>query len=359
MLKKSVKKRHTKVIVVIGGGPAGVASAYALSTALGKDKGQYCVRVIALQLMQKDISSCDRFSLIEDFSQQEAILPSSFIQQPFNDAESDLIHWQQQQTLMASDVEFCVGWRLKRLKQHNQKVKLILTDDNNANRTLNADFVIDASGKSSKVANQFSVRKNLMDDAVYLHAYIDNTELIDVAAQGVVEAVEPGWWYVAQAPHNKLLVSLCTEKKYINEHHYHQPKRWLDSLRKTAWVSQKVPKNLLMADAQSIDLQICQEPASLLSQLYGAQWLAVGDAACCYDPISSSGLSKALSHGQSAGRAVASLLIKNDVSAIEHYSRLVLDDFNSHIGLPPKSTFIGNQFEQAQFWYRRFSSAMM
>lgn len=82
-------------------------------------------------------------------------------------------------------------------------------------------------------------------------------------------------------------------------------------------------------------------PSAILSAVVGEDWLAVGDAASSYDAMSSAGITKALMHGQIAGRVLATYLRDADTSALAAYQDRVFQDFNTCLGLGAPATIPG------------------
>ena len=120
----------------------------------------------------------------------------------------------------------------------------------------------------------------------------------------VLEAVEYGWWYAAKLPDNRLATVLASEASTIKQTRSHELSNWLHHLKVTKYIWPA------LADCSSMEkkLLVCSAPSFHLDRTAGHGWLAVGDAASAYDPISSQGIYKALSDGLEAGKAIASSL---------------------------------------------------
>ena len=115
----------------------------------------------------------------------------------------------------------------------------------------------------------------------------------------VVEAVPDGWWYAARLPGRKAVVTFCCEQSFARDKNLRQAAAWQRQLAATAWLKDQLPPSFLTrsplerasGDGAAADMTIvCRAaPSSLLSAPFGNAWLAVGDAACSYDPITSAG----------------------------------------------------------------------
>ena len=93
-------------------------------------------------------------------------------------------------------------------------------------------------------------------------------------------------------------------------------------------------------------------PSFLLDRVCGARWLAVGDAASCFDPLSAQGIYKALADGIAAAHAIAAALATgSDLDA--SYQHAVQSRFTEY--LANRNYFYGleRRWPDSPFWQRR------
>ena len=81
-------------------------------------------------------------------------------------------------------------------------------------------------------------------------------------------------------------------------------------------------------------------------KIFGENWLAVGDSASSYDPLSGRGILKALRHGAGAARAIAE-------GSFESYAALVRREFQDYVR--QRRTFYADEqrWPGSNFWSRR------
>ncbi|KKE84627.1 NAD(P)/FAD-dependent oxidoreductase, partial [Pseudoalteromonas luteoviolacea] len=161
-------------------------------------------------------------------------------------------------------------------------------------------FVVDATGQSAKLARKFGAQVNTHDSMMSIAAYFncEDTKLGENKLT-LLEAVEYGWWYCAALPNNQLIVSLTSDANLLKAFRAKDPASWFSLLEQTQYVKSRTyglraPKRL----------NSWKTPSSILNPPAGSGWCAVGDAASCYDPISSQGIYKALSNGLQAAPAI-------------------------------------------------------
>jgi flavin-dependent dehydrogenase len=97
---------------------------------------------------------------------------------------------------------------------------------------------------------------------------------------------------------------------------------------------------------------ICAAPSFLLDKVAGKGWLAVGDAACAFDPISSQGIYKALADGVHAARVIVASLRGSAIETGE-YQISVAARFQHY--LQNRNYFYGleRRWPTSRFWTRR------
>jgi flavin-dependent dehydrogenase len=88
-------------------------------------------------------------------------------------------------------------------------------------------------------------------------------------------------------------------------------------LAKTRHVSQFAPPELFDTSPHVLDAR-----GARLANLEGDGWIACGDAAMCFDPISGQGIFSALQSGYAAGRAINDVLNGETGKLPEYSSRM-------------------------------------
>ena len=139
----------------------------------------------------------------------------------------------------------------------------------------------------------------------------------------LVEAVETGWWYTAPLPDGRRIAAFMTDGDLVPSGVGSQgkfPGRQLDRARHTrACLGQAA----LDAEQSVVDPS---QPAKAA----GPGWVAVGDAAAAFDPISQQGVTWALESGLEAARAIDAHL-SGDLRALDRYADWVESEFASYL----------------------------
>ena len=253
----------------------------------------------------------------------------------------------------AAGVTHHQGWRLTGVSDVRGRKHLDFSVQKKTKSSIEADFVVDATGKAAAFSRRLNVCRNVFDDVILLCAFIDLPEGCKILPHTLVESVPEGWWYAARLPGNKMIVTFCTDQEAIKDHHWQTPSRWLSLLQKTKWLGRTLSAVLTTLSTDSLHIVSHSAPSSLLSSVYGEDWLAVGDAASSYDPITSAGITKALQHGHQAGKALATLATGGKQQALKAYQNRVFDDFGQYVRVRNELYRSEKRFSNSKFWLRR------
>jgi flavin-dependent dehydrogenase len=212
-----------------------------------------------------------------------------------------------------------------------------------------ADFVVDATGRSSKVARCLGIERRLLDDLTGTIAYFSLSETTAIAQYTYVESVENGWWYAAVLGSGKLVTAFMTDARLLEKSTQEQHGYW-QQLQQTSLIKKVFPENYEPDFATGLQTQ--SAGTSYLETCCGNNWLAVGDAAFAYDPVSSYGMTSALGSGYYAGQAIADCL-SGEAAAIDAYRFLTEKTFADYLPMWQQQYVVEQRWKEAPFWKAR------
>jgi flavin-dependent dehydrogenase len=196
-----------------------------------------------------------------------------------------------------------------------------------------ADLVIDCSGRSARFARDRGAARTRLDALVCAAAVIDVDEH-DHDATTLVEAGEDGWWYSALIPARRRVVAFLTDADLL-------PKS--PTLPALLGASRQVRQKCLTAAA---DVRVLPAETARLDPIDGDGWMAAGDAAFAFDPVSSYGILAAM---QSGRLAAESLL--GTITAAERREAMA-EMFNDYLRRRAECYAAETRFDTS-FWRRR------
>ena len=211
-------------------------------------------------------------------------------------------------------------------------------------------FLVDASGRGAPAgAVGSSVRRWVAcDRAVALVARMTPPEGRDVEPELLIESAEEGWWYVAPQPGRKLLFVLVTDADMVATANRTDPlERFRSALERTKHVR-------ALSEGCTIEEppRVVRADAGMLLPGRGERWCAVGDALVAGDPLAGDGVVRgfrtAIEAATDIDRALAEGASVLPAAATDAAAFLAthLDRRGRYYSMEPR-------FSEGLFWMRR------
>jgi flavin-dependent dehydrogenase len=211
-----------------------------------------------------------------------------------------------------------------------------------------ASFVIDATGRRAAFAVQRGVRKVLVDKLLGVSVMFEPRATEPFTdTYTLVEAWEEGWWYSALLPGDRVVVFCMSDADIVKRRGLNSEEAWLGLLEQTRHTKERV-RVASPLDAPSVHAAHTQR----LEHITGEGWLAVGDAATTFDPLSSLGIQKSLRSGVLASYAVIDYF-KGTAFGLDKYEALVAREFRDYLGSRADFYAQERRWAGAPFWQRR------
>jgi flavin-dependent dehydrogenase len=207
------------------------------------------------------------------------------------------------------------------------------------------EAVVDATGRAAQVARQCGVRRCMEDALCSVSALVEMTEERERTL--LVETTPLGWWYVAPQPGGRALVSLLSDADLLSRHGAFQPSGWSRLLADTRYIRERLG---WLPGVTRLHVRPCE--TSRLERFSGEGWVAVGDAASMFDPLSSGGILKALRSGRGAAAALRATL-GGDRGALHRYEEEQATAFSRYLGARQAHYALEQRWAGETFWQRR------
>jgi flavin-dependent dehydrogenase len=234
------------------------------------------------------------------------------------------------------------GWRLRQVSRDRGIFHLRARDASERELTVRARFTIDATGRRASVAVKFGARV-ISDDR--LLGVCGVMAVADCEATTLVEAQPDGWWYSSPVPGGRAIVAWMSDADLVRQNRMCDAKRWIDALEKTTWTRERVNGK------EPRELRIWTANSQRLSRVCGDGWVAAGDAATTYDPLSSCGILKALRSGKVAAFVAVDALEGRNTG--ERYERLNAAEYAGYLATRRKFYGQERRWPASPFWRRR------
>jgi flavin-dependent dehydrogenase len=228
------------------------------------------------------------------------------------------------------------------------------TGENHGDRTwqLHARVVIDATGRSARLASWTGASRVLLDHLVGVATLFDR---VDTGDNGhvMVETAADGWWYSAPVCDGRMMAMLMTDGDLCGRGDFASRPVWQAHLQ----AADATHSRLADATAAWGPRVFCALSQRLRRKDWRPPWLAVGDAALAVDPISGSGVVRALGTARAAAESVGALLEGQARGAIEDYESDRDRECTSYLHERAAYYGIEQRWQQSAFWQRRAVAA--
>jgi len=256
---------------------------------------------------------------------------------------------QLREAVAARGVEVRAGARFTHARAAGGGFELRL-ESGDGGGVLAASFVVDATGVRGSFTRRLAIARNVVDRLVCSCAFADAPAGALGSDHTLLEAVEHGWWYAARLPRGRAIVMLASDPETVRTRSFADPEGWRAALSGTELIGAEVAD---VAFPGGLDLITRAAPVMILSGVVGDRWLAVGDAASAYDPIGAAGITRALAHGIAAGPAIAGRMRGDGGAMLGRYQDRVFADFTDHVRLRATLYAAETRWANSPFWARR------
>jgi flavin-dependent dehydrogenase len=362
----------TADVVIVGGGPAGAATALALAR-----RGLSAIVLEAHSTPQMKVGECLPPSinpLLNHFGFSERLrrrgnLPSfgnRFAWGSSSIQERDFIFgptgagWRInrsvfEEELMQAAMEGGARWHYGQRfvtcsREKDGRFELTVRGLNGL-ETYRSDFVVDATGRSARLAGSLGARRVVYDRLIGVAAFFDGVSREEDDSFTLVEAVSSGWWYSSRLPGGKLIAVYMTDGDLLDHAALRETPGWLELLNKTEYTAQRVRQ---YGSGLPTTPRILPAHTVRLTSVAGDGWLAVGDSAVAYDPLASHGIAMAMGSGFNAAASIVDYLSGHH-DALRVYERLIDRAFAHYLLMHHDAYQHEQRWPHESFWQRRHS----
>lgn len=348
-------------VLVVGGGPAGCTAAAALACASVSVclatldpsptslPGETLNHAAALELARAGIPESDLFGAecygIESAWGSDRPAFYSFITQPLGKSlhvDRCLLHEALLANARSVGAQVLRSARFVKAERVGTAWHVTLRNGGEA-VSVRCSFLIDATGRSSLVARSLGVRRYRFDALCGVSAVFES----DWPGRTLLVGTAPyGWWYIAPVPPSRAMVCLVTDVDVVRTMRALEPTVWSALANEVSLIGSAVSSGCV----ESLRVHPCE--TSALEHFGGRAWLAAGDAASIFDPLSSAGVFKALVSGREAAAAALGWLDAT-ASAVNEYGDRRWQEFDWYLRRRCSQYSIERRWLSHPFWIRR------
>ena len=350
-------------VVVVGGGPAGCVTAKLLAennlkvALINKNEkpsfvcgeslppqATPVIRRLGLEPLLKNASHIVTTGNLSAFG-SEKIVETDFIFSPYG------LGWHLDRKRFNDDlfnlceninVSILNAHKVDSLNKNNNDWTISLTNCDRQVSSIKAQFLVDATGRNSHILKHLSI-KTLIHDRLACRCVIYPNHN-PANNNSLIESAENGWWYSAGIPDYKRVIMYFSDTDCLEYKAMKNIKAFNANLNVTKHVKNNIDKGQDNLPIMSFTAQSTQ--AEYVS---GENWLAVGDAAISYDPLSSQGIWQALLGAEMASKHI----IDEFNSGESQYNHWITSQSKTYWKLHQQFYAQEQRWNHNKFWRRR------
>jgi flavin-dependent dehydrogenase len=217
---------------------------------------------------------------------------------------------------------------------------------------LQARFLVDATGRACFAARRLGATRVRSDR---LTGVIGLFEAFPQAREyrTLVETTSDGWWYSAWLPDGRVVLAFMTDADLLPQRQSQLRAHWLWQLDGT--VHTRLRMSAVAVARPLHPLQWIAAASEVLECSAATRWLATGDAALAFDPLSSQGIYGALQSGLLGAQTIEAVL-QGQNSAVRDWSLQNRQRFARHLQTRRAYYDLERRWPDSKFWRRRRAS---
>lgn len=226
-------------------------------------------------------------------------------------------------------------WQITALTKDDMKIKI------------NANFVIDATGKKASFARKLGTKWKIHDNLVGVVGFYERGLQQKNQHSMIIESAPDGWWYSSPLPKNRMIVVFMTDSDICRNIRVQD--NWNNLIAKTNHIKKTIDSKL------SSLVKIYSAYSHVIKQNNHSNWIPTGDAAASFDPLSSLGIGHAMTSAIHAAK-IAHEQLTYGHNLISNYLKDIVDSFNHYLERRKYYYNAEKRWSQRPFWKRRLES---
>ena len=225
-----------------------------------------------------------------------------------------------------------------------------ITLDGGQAADIRARALVDATGRAARIARSQGVRKRRLDRLVAAYWMLPAGSEAGIDSTTLVQAAADGWWYTTPVPGARRVVAFLTDADLLPRRAARSADDWQERIGRVGHVRDALAREGRQLDGDPV---IVDAGVAYLEQPAGDGWVAAGDAAVSFDPLSSQGILTAVEMGAGAGRAIAAILTRADQEPLVRWGAEYARLLDAHLRLRAYYYAQERRWPAAPFWLRR------
>lgn len=214
--------------------------------------------------------------------------------------------------------------------------------------SVSTSLLIDATGRTARCSTQLGAQRVLLDRLVAAFVRFDKADT-DREGYVLVETAPEGWWYSAPLPGSSMIAMLMTDSDLCRNLKAASIDSWRALIRTTV-----LTQSRLTQAHECAAPMVCSAVSHRLQRSERCRpWLAVGDAALAVDPISGSGVVRALRTAEAGAVTISAMLERGSRAEIADYEKERDVECSRYLDERARYYGLESRWIEQPFWARR------
>lgn len=236
--------------------------------------------------------------------------------------------------------------QMAHIQHYERSISISLDGNPNATldgiTTLEAKLIVDATGRKRQLCKSLDIEQIEGDDLMAFSCHQKLVKLERLPHGVYVEAFEKGWGIVSQLDEERQVMSLFTRKEFAQE--FSDFANWEVLLKDTLHLKH------YLGDTPLNKLVGARANTSRPVKSAGPQWLAIGDAAMAFDPLSSHGITSGVYTALQAVGVIEAQLQDASSQAFSAYDAQLKKIYSAYYKQKLERYRQEQRWKEAPFW---------
>lgn len=207
-----------------------------------------------------------------------------------------------------------------------------------------AKFLVDATGRKRVVGKALDIAQKEYDQLMAFSTHLPRVRLSKLPHGVFVESFESGWGIVSELSEQTSVMTLYTTKSHKAKPDFMNYDCWSGLLEDTECLKS------FLSPVEDIKVMGGNANTTCLSSCAGNNWLAIGDAAMAFDPLSSHGITSGIYTAGQAMDAIGKRLEGDIADALSVYAERLEKIFGGYLEQKRQLYAQERRWGTSEFW---------
>ncbi|KAA1245170.1 lysine-epsilon-oxidase maturase LodB [Aquimarina sp. RZ0] len=214
---------------------------------------------------------------------------------------------------------------------------------------MRAKYLVDATGRKNNVGRHLGVSSTKYDTLMGAGVFLNIENDATIRQEQLLETTELGWWYTALLPDARMVVTFFTDSDIISQYKLHQAAGWNRMLEQT-----KKIKHLVRGATALLNKPWIRNAQTQLTDATAINnFIAIGDAAASFDPISSMGIGFSMTSAFHGAKHIQRQLSRKELLTTQAFQNDIEKNFGEYLKLRTQFYEQEQRWSTSAFWKRR------